>query len=190
MKADDSDLRVGQIIKTMGRQIVVPDWHEKYVVDTTFLGNISSGAPMKMQRVTDMPIIRLSCGYSHGMASSVQIKENWAINTNKWRQSGLVCFVPERYLGMAILSASIIAVREKSVIAQPIEWIEVNPLLGVNHIGDDARETFNKYLEKVDEKIDGNKDFNEQDLSSLDYRAIWHNKEMDDGGCMLLSEEE
>ena len=157
-------IEVGQLVKTNGRQITVPGWHEMYTTANEW------------QKVADMPCIRLSCGFSHGRASDVQIAENWSINTNTWNQSGLVCFVSERYLGMAILSVSIVSVRSSSVIAQPVEWIEVNPTLGVNRIGDDAQEVFDRYLDKVQEKIDGDKDFDEQDTSCLEYRAIWHNK--------------
>lgn len=162
---DRPNIRVGQVVRTADRQITIPDWHEKY--------NTASGG---WERIADMPCIRLECGASHGRASDVQIAENWGINTD-YIQYGLVCFVPERYLGMAVLSVSIVSVRGNSVIGQPIEWIELNPTLDVVRIGGDAQEVFDRYLDKVQEKLDGDKDFDEQDTSCLDYRAIWHNKD-------------
>ena len=163
------NLEIGQIVKTLGRQITVPDW---YGYNTGFKEG-QDALDFSNHKRTDIPVIRLveSMRLGHG-ASNI-----WNINTNQYRQSGLVCFVSEEYLGMAIISVRIVKVSERSVTAEPIEWIEVNPKLDFNYIGQDAQEVFDEYLEKVIEKIDGDKDFDEQDTSCLDYRAIWHNKE-------------
>lgn len=155
----DISLEIGQVVRSIGNQISVPDWYEKWGYG---IGTVAIG---------DKPVIRLSCKMgTHGAP------DEWNIHTNCYRQSGLICFVPKKYLGMAILSVRITRVSKKSVTAEPVEWIEVNSKLGVDHIGKTAQEVFDSYLEKVDEKLDGAKDFDEQDTSSLDYTAVWHGK--------------
>ena len=149
MVANEINLKVGQVVSTMGGQITVPDWHEIWTVG------------QESMRIGDMPCIRLKCGFSHGMASDVRIAENWNINTNSYNQSGLVCFVPERYLGMAVLSVQIVAIRNKAVVAQPIEWIEVNPRLPPAWIGKNAQEIFDAFMLAWE--------------NHKEVRAIWHN---------------
>jgi len=175
-----TDLEVRQTIHTLARQIAVPYWHEKYTIDKTFQGDVSHGFPTKRQRIADMPIIRLQIvqslprdpDYIEGQDSK------YIILTNKWNHRGLVCFVPEVYLGMAILSVTIVAVREKSVIAQPLEWIEVSPLLDTSYVGQEAQDIFDLYLEAVDGQVSRGLTGMESPSVEPDTRAIWHNKEI------------
>lgn len=149
----ETNLKVGQIVSSIGRQITVPDWHGKW-----------RGREEGFVRLADMPIIRLSHFMAplHDASLSLPKSEYWIINTNKYRQSGLVCFVPERYLGMAILSVQVVAVGNKSVVAQPVEWIEVTPPASVAWIGNDSQEIFDVCM------LDGE--------PRGEVRAIWHNK--------------
>ena len=132
------DLKVGQIVKTMGRQIAVPDWHE---VDCLSVDRTVRG----MQKGGNMPCIRLALS-PRG--------ENYCINTGLNIWSGLVCFVPVKYLGMAILSVRITKLSERSVTAEPVEWIEVNPLLNVSAIGSDAQDLFDAYMSEGIEHVE------------------------------------
>ncbi len=135
------DLEMGQVVATLGNQITVPEKHAYY--------------DAKLKESVDTPniFIRLQCKHlGHGAPSW------WNINTNLYRQSGLVCFLPNKYAGCGILSVKIIQLNEKSVIAEPLEYIEVaiGHKLGLADIGMDAQKAF--------------------DYSTANGKTIWHNK--------------
>jgi hypothetical protein len=128
-------LEIGQVVKTDVRTIAVPEWHEVFNPDS---GNF--------KMVGNTPAIRL---LGEG--------ENCIINTDR-KQSGLVCWVPEKCLGCAVLSVRITRVNTKSVVAEPVEWIESDFKLGYSDIGKDAEFIYNR-------------------LVSMGYKADWHSKE-------------
>lgn len=140
-----NNLNIGQVIKSMDKQVTVPVWHLRY---NRILNSL--------EKLGGMPIIRIS-------RTRVCQADDWAINTNSIHQSGLICFVPKEFLGMAVLSVKINRINKKSVFAHPVEWIEVNPKLDADtSIGMEADDIFSDYCSQVTE----------------DYRAIWHNKEV------------
>lgn len=142
-------LSVGQIVKTMGRQITVPTWHEVWKDE-------------RFEKVGAKPCIRISFQ---------------DINTNSWNQSGLVCFVPEKYLGMAILSVKIKSLHTSSCVAEPLEWIEVNPKLEYSHIGETANTIFSEYCSISANEKERTHLFMVDSINRDEVRAIWHNKD-------------
>lgn len=157
-------LKIGDVVKSMGNQITVPQWLEVWGADKNFKGEVSNGMPEKWNKVGDTPCIKLG-----------QVQDGWYINTNGNNQSGLVCFVPEKYLGMAILAVQIKKVNNKSVIAEPVDWIEITGefkpeiITEVNrrHIG----ETGNKFYDSWNEpSIINDPDFSYGHMK----KVTWH----------------
>jgi hypothetical protein len=139
------DLEIGQVVATLGNQITVPEKHEYY--------------DAKIRERVETPNIHIRLYPS----CNDEYKTEWHINTNSHHQSGLVCFLPNKYAGYGILSVKIKQLNEKSVIAEPVEYIEFTgeAKLDIADIGRNASEVFGSFLNS----ILGNG------------KAIWHNKE-------------
>lgn len=132
------NLKVGQIVTTEARQIVMPEEYEIYTQEN---------GQWQWKTVGDGQLaIRIHSG------------ANPCISTNIYRHSGLVCFLPPWTKNCAILSVRITKLHTKSVEAEPVEYIELQPEPTQNLTGEDANDIFNSYLEQLEAK------------------AIWHNK--------------
>lgn len=146
-------LDYGQKIATMGRQVAVPyrhsytDYGKRNTYPYSFI--------LTEKEVRGKVCVKLS----PTITSPDSHKPIWVINTNNYRQSGLVCYLDTKYEGYAILSVRITKLATKSVYAEPVEYIEVaNPLLlSMKDIGRQANDIFDSFLD--------------------DGRAIWHNKQ-------------
>jgi hypothetical protein len=129
---DKPQVEIGQVVATLCRQVAVPYWHQVF----------KDGGHVK---VGSDPCIKIG-----------DFGEDARILTG-YNQKGLVCFMPKRCYGGAMLSAKITSIHNNSVSAEPIEWIEIrNPekLLTQEDIGEDC-----DYI-----------------ISKLGGAGIWHNK--------------
>lgn len=126
-----SVLAVGQVVKTEGRRIAVPDWYTKWDWDIDDIGVVGN-----------MPAIWLR-----------RSGELWYIVTEKRHRPGLVCFLPVKYVAIAILAVQITAVRQRSALAEPLEYLEVIPPLDASWVGLQADDVFDIYKADDDEGI-------------------------------------
>lgn len=121
----DKTLKVGQIISSMGEQIAVADTHEVWVTN----GNRdnSNRELGKMIEVGDkQPCIRIN---AYG--------DTAYINTNQFKQSGIVCFLPIQFTGKGIISVKITQLHRQSVNAIPLDYVQVQSVqLGLHFTGD------------------------------------------------------
>lgn len=129
MTTTDNKPVIGQVIESMGNQITVPEWMVDYHNTPTGLQGVRKGYS---------PCIRVA-----------KICDEWRINTGM-NNSGLVCFVPEQYQGMAVLSVRITKVLANSVVAEPLEWIEVSPKLDMEWRGVEGEAVENFYKERIE----------------------------------------
>jgi hypothetical protein len=120
------DLKVGDIVRSMGQQITVPVRH--------FIPDFPKN---QGYRKTESPCIRLS-----------KLNERWVINTNTLNQSGLVCYVDERFLGLAILSVKITKVNNKSVFAEPVDYLKDFSFLNEKDIGKSLDNLINENIKQ------------------------------------------
>jgi hypothetical protein len=106
---DKPQVEVGQIVSTLGRTVAVPAWHKvwKWIDGKKVLIKVGSHPCVKI--------------YDLGNNEDTHI-------LTRLEPRGLVCFMPHKCIGGAILSVRIKSVHRNSVAADPVEWIEIrNP---------------------------------------------------------------
>lgn len=94
-------LQVGMIISTLANQIAIASPHRYFP------------AGLKTWKDSEYPCIKIS-----GDCNPV-------INTNYWYDGGIVCFIPKQFNNQAIIKIKITEVKNKSVYAEVLDWIDL-----------------------------------------------------------------